>query len=226
MKYRLLKPICLCLVAMLTGCGHNDTELDPAAQQIIDISFTNDTVYAMAGDAFTLTPQIYPETASSSSVYLRSGNAKVVDITDKAIYALGEGTTYVIASSMDQTIADTCVVVVIPRWVDDPYRYLNDMVVYAHISHQGLVPKAWIKVAAFYGNELRGTGEPMNTGRSLWRFRIWSNQSNVSTAQPGNENISFRLYDPQMLQIQTSSLTIFDGQSHGTPVQPLELTFK
>ena len=227
MKHRLSQLLCACLVAMLTGCGLIDMEFDPITQQITNMSFNYDTVYVMKGDTFFLAPYIYPETVANKSIYLHSMNPDVVGVQNDTIFAAGEGTTEVMAVAVSNALSDTCTVIVMPRWQDSPYRFLNDMVVYAHVLVGGAVPQGQMLLGAFFEDELRGMAFPMNADRTLYCFRVWSDQFYVSADHPGSEGITFRIYDPFTLQLSQSSLTLpFDGQAHGTPSQPIEITFK
>ena len=212
---------------MLTGCGLIDMEFDPNTQQVTNMRFTYDTVYVMKGDTFFLAPYIYPEKVSNSAIYLFSGDSEVVGVQNDTIFAAGEGTTEVVAISVSHAISDTCTVVVMPRWADNPYHHLNDMVVYAHVTVSGAEPGSHMLFGAFAEDELRGLALPMNEDRTLYRFRVWSNQFYVSEDNPGYEDITFKAYNPWILQLQTASLSIpFDGQSHGTPSNPIEISFK
>lgn len=227
MKYRLSTIICVCFAMTLASCGLIDMEFDPYTQQVTNMRFSYDTVYVMKGDTFFLAPYIYPDTVSNSTIYLHSVDDRVVGVQNDTIYAADEGTTKVIAISVSHAICDTCTVVVMPRWADNPYQYLNDMVVYAHILMDDYVPGNLMRFGAFFEDELRGLAIPMNEDRTLYRFRVWSNQFYVSEDSPGYEDIVFRAYNPLTLQLQTASMVIpFDGQSHGTPSNPIELIFK
>ncbi|MCR4922023.1 MAG: hypothetical protein K5945_10045 [Bacteroidaceae bacterium] len=231
MKYRLSKLICFCLVGMLTGCGLIDMEFDPITQQIISMQFNYDTVYVMKGDTFFLAPYIYPDTVSNTTMYMKSFDEQVVGVQNDTIFAAEEGTTQVVAVSVSHGLADTCTVIVLSRWDDILERkreFSNDMVVYAHILVDGFAPGSKMIFGAFCDDEVRGLAEPMKDDRSLYRFRIWSDEFHVSGDDPGTEEITFRGYNPRTLQMTTTnSLKIrFDGESHGTPSKPLELTFK
>ncbi len=230
MKYKLSRLICFCLVGMLTGCGLIDMEFDNETQQVISIHFNYDTVYVMKGDSFLLAPYIYPDTVSNTTVYMFSGNENVVGIQNDTIFAAGEGTTTVVAITVNNAISDTCTVIVMPRWKDPlPTQYINDMVVYTHILVGGYAPGSKMIFGAFHKDEVRGLAVPMKDDRSLYRFRIWSDEFYVSEGDPGYENITFRAYNPRTLQMQypSKALTIpFDGETHGSPSRPLELIFK
>ena len=229
MRYRLSKLICFCLVGMLTGCGLIDMEFDPVTQQIISMQFNYDTVYVMKGDTFFLAPYIYPDTVSNTTMYMKSLDDGVVGVQNDTIFAAGEGETQVIAVSVSHGLADTCTVIVLPRW-DVPLErdYINDMVVYAHILVGGFPPGSKMMFCAFSDDEPRGMATPMNEERTLYRFRVWSEDYYVSPESPG-EQITFRAYNPRTLQMQypTKADTIyFDGETHGTPSKPLEMSFK
>ncbi len=230
MKYKLSRLICFCLVGMLTGCGLIDMEFDNETQQVISIHFNYDTVYVMKGDSFLLAPYIYPDTVTNKTLYMYSYDEQVVGIQNDTIFAAGEGETEIVAISVSHSVSDTCHVIVMPRW-EDPgsYQYISDMVVYTRILVGGYAPGSKMIFGAFYNDEVRGLGVPMRDDRSLYRFRVWSDEFNVSGSDPGSENITFRAYNPRTLQMQrpTNGLTIrFDGETHGTPSRPLDLIFK
>ena len=229
MKYKLSRLICFCLVGMLTGCGLIDMEFDKETQEVISIRFNYDTVYVMMGDTFLLAPYIYPDTVSNDVLYMFSGNEQVVGIQNDTIFAAGEGETEIVAISVNHAVSDTCHVIVMPRWTEPSgYDYINDMVVYTHILVTGYEPGSRMIFGAFCNDEVRGLAVPLRDDRSLYRFRVWSDEFYVSEGDPGNEKITFRSYNPRTLQMQKSSnsLTIpFDGQTHGSPSKPLELRF-
>ena len=230
MRYRLSKLICFCLVGMLTSCGLIDMEFDPVTQQIISMEFNYDTVYVMKGDTFFLAPYIYPDTVSNTTMYMKSLDDDVVGVQNDTIFAAGEGETQVIAVSVSHGLADTCTVIVLPRW-DVPLEreYINDMVVYAHILVGGFPPGSKMMFAAFCDDEIRGLATPMNEDRTIYRFRVWSDEYYVSGESPSNEEITFRAYNPRTLQMQypaKADTLHFDGETHGTPSKPLEMSFK
>ncbi len=229
MKYRISKLICFCLVGLLAGCGLIDMEFDSETQELVSMHFTYDTVYVMKGDTFFLAPYIQPDTLSNTTIYMYSNDDRVVGVRNDTIYAADEGTTTLVAVSVSHALSDTCTVVVMPRWGDfDGRGFVNDMVVYSHILVTGYAPGSRMIFAAFHDDEIRGLGEAMNDDRTLYRFRVWSNEFYVSGDNPGHEEITFRAYSPRTLQVQTSpSLVIpFDGETHGSPSRPTELTFK
>ena len=202
MKYRLSKLICFCLVGMVTSCGLIDMEFDPITQQVISMQFNYDTVYVMKGDTFFLAPYIYPDTVSNATLYMYSANDEVVGVQNDTIFAADEGETMVVAVSVSHAISDSCVVVVMPRWDDVmDHQYVNDMVVYARILSGGLAPAGKMLFSAFSDEEPRGLAVPMNEERTLYRFRIWSDDFYVSGDSPGEE-ITFRAYNPRTLQVQ------------------------
>ena len=145
------------------------------------------------------------------------------------IFAADEGETLVVAVSVSHAISDSCVVVVMPRWDDVmDHQYVNDMVVYARILSGGLAPAGKMLFSAFSDGEPRGLAVPMNEERTLYRFRIWSDDFYVSGDSPGEE-ITFRAYNPRTLQVQETMTPFsipFDGESHGTPSNPIELRFE
>lgn len=230
MKYRLSKLMCFCLVGLLTSCGLIDMEFDPVTQQIISMKFNYDTVYVMKGDTFFLAPYIYPDTVSNTTMYMYSFNKQIVGVQNDTIFAAEEGETGVVAVSVSHALSDTCHVIVLPRW-EEPreHKYLNDMVVYAHILSGGMAPGSKMLFGAFCGDEPRGLAVPMTDDRSLYRFRVWSNEFYVSGDNPGHEEITFRAYNPRTLQMQETAVPfsiMFDGETHGTPSEPIELRFK
>ncbi len=208
MKYRLSKLICFCLVGMMASCGLIDMEFDPETQQIVSMQFNYDTVYVMKGDTFFLAPYIYPDTVSNTTLYLYSTNEQVVGVQNDTIYAADEGETLVVAVSVSHAISDSCV--------------------YAHILSGGMAPAGKMLFGAFSDDEPRGLAEPMNEERTLYRFRVWSDDFYVSQGRPGEE-ITFRAYNPRTLQVQETMTPFsipFDGESHGTPSKPIELRFE
>ena len=230
MKYKLSRLICFCLVGMLMGCGLIDMEFDNETQQVISIHFNYDTVYVMKGDSFLLAPYIYPDTVTNKTLYMYSYDEQVVGIQNDTIFAAGEGETEIVAISVSHSVSDTCHVIVMPRWEDpSPNQYINDMVVYSHILVTGYSPGSRMIFGAFCNDEIRGLGKPMNDDRSLYCFRVWSNEFYVSEDEPGYEEITFRAYNPRTLQMQypiNADTLLFDGETHGTPSQPLELRFQ
>ena len=166
---------------------------------------------------------------SNTTLYLYSTNEQVVGVQNDTIYAADEGETLVVAVSVSHAISDSCVVVVMPRWDDvNEHQYINDMVVYAHILSGGMAPAGKMLFGAFSDGEPRGLAEPMNEERTLYRFRVWSDDFYVSQGRPGEE-ITFRAYNPRTLQVQETMTPFsipFDGESHGTPSKPIELRFE
>jgi hypothetical protein len=139
---------------------------------------------------------------------------------------MAEGETSVVGLSVHNGLSDTCMVYVIAPWVLNANDYSDDMVVYATATINGKpFDPAKMSIAAFAGSEMRGKGEVITIGdKQLLRFRIYSYLNFDSDMSADPEYIRFKCHDREnMTLITLPQYIIFDGETHGSPSEPVGL---
>lgn len=195
-------------------------EFDPDTQQINSITFSHGKVYVMERDTFFLAPYIYPDNAASKSIAWESEDEDIVHCSHDTIIAEKIGVTRLIVTTVLNQKSDTCIVHVIPRWEVDSYTYPYDMLLFAHVTMDGLPLPSHVRLAAFWEDTPRGLAFPVDREKSIYCFRIWSYFDN------SNDSITFQAYDSRNLQRYFIDYSLkFDGQTHGIPSDPINLKF-
>jgi len=223
------KTVCMALVSMLTvSCGIIDMELNEDVQVAYDMHLSHDTVYVTVGDTFVIEPVFFPDSVSNRELLFLSEDESVVTIYNDTVVAMAEGETSVVGVSVLNGFADTCMVYVMAPWVLNANDYSDDMVVYATATIDGkpFDPERMM-IAAYSGSTFRGRGELINVGgKDILRFRIYSYYEwDTSMPELEAEYIRFKYYDRENLTLKTfPQYIIFDGETHGSPSEPIGLT--
>jgi len=209
-------------MGMYSSCGLIDMDTDENVQQAYEMSLGRDTVYAMVGDSFMVKPVFTPEIVSNVEIFWFADYDSIIRVINDTIVAVGEGKSFLHGISVQDVKEDSTLVIVMPEWTYQPYNWPYETVVYANVRLNGEPLPAYMKVAAFVGDECRGIGEKKNwNGISYTQFRIGSEMFSYPDPTSDdiyiNETIRFVLYDPEthMLSELDETMT-FDGETHGT----------
>ena len=222
------KMVCMALLSLLSvSCGIIDMEIDEGGQIAYDMHLKHDTVYVMVGDTFVLDPVFFPDSVSNRELLFLSEDESVVALVNDTVIAMAEGETSVVGLSVHNGLSDTCMVYVMAPWVLNANDYSDDMVVYATATINGKpFDPDKMSIAAFAGSEMRGKGEVISIGdKQLLRFRIYSYLNYDSDISEDPEYIRFKCHDREnMTLITLPQYIIFDGETHGSPSEPIGLT--
>jgi hypothetical protein len=217
----------MALLSLLSvSCGIIDMEIDEGGQIAYDMHLNHDTVYVMVGDTFVLEPVFFPDSVSNRELLFLSEDESVVALVNDTVIAMAEGETSVVGLSVHNGLSDTCMVYVMAPWVLNANDYSDDMVVYATATINGKpFDPAKMSIAAFAGSEMRGKGEVITIGdKQLLRFRIYSYLNFDSDMSADPEYIRFKCHDREnMTLITLPQYIIFDGETHGSPSEPVGL---
>ncbi len=215
------------LTSFITSCGLIDMEFDEEVQMVYDMKLDHDTIYVIEGDSIVLQPLFTPDSVSNREVFFRSANEDIAYIHNDTIIAAGEGETVISATSVMNEKMAFCQVYVMAPWEINIYNFSNDMVVYvtASIDGEPLNPETQT-IGAFVGGNLRGIGEVIELkDTKIVRIRIYGRYEWGDDEPTRPELVRFACYDKEKLMFNYLSLYIpFDGETHGTPSAPLELT--
>ena len=221
------KMVCMALLSLLSvSCGIIDMEIDEGGQIAYDMHLKHDTVYVMVGDTFVLEPVFFPDSVSNRELLFLSEDESVVALVNDTVIAMAEGETSVVGLSVHNGLSDTCMVYVMAPWVLNANDYSDDMVVYATATINGKpFDPTKMSIAAFAGSEMRGKGEVITIGdKQLLRFRIYSYLNFDSDMSADPEYIRFKCHDREnMTLITLPQYIIFDGETHGSPSEPVGL---
>ena len=222
------KMVCMALLSLLSvSCGIIDMEIDEGGQIAYDMHLKHDTVYVMVGDTFVLEPVFFPDSVSNRELLFLLEDESVASLVNDTVIAMAEGETSVVGLSVHNGLSDTCMVYVMAPWVLNANDYSDDMVVYATATINGKpFDPAKMSIAAFAGSEMRGKGEVITIGdKQLLRFRIYSYLNFDSDMSADPEYIRFKCHDREnMTLITLPQYIIFDGETHGSPSEPVGLT--
>ena len=224
-----LSPLsCLLLMAsLLASCGLIDMDFDDNVQMAYDMQLDRDTVFVTQGDSFVLHPLFTPDTVSNREVFFRSANEEIAFIKNDTIIAESQGETIVSATSVMNEIMAFCHVFVLAPWEINIHMFSNDMVAYLSATIDG-VPVDFGKqmVVAFVGSELRGIGKPIELkDKDVIQMRIYGylEWDDIEPTRP--ELVRFAIYDNEELMLKHLPVYLdFDGETHGSPSAPIELT--
>lgn len=228
-SFHILPFSCIMLLASLfTSCGLMDMEFDENVEITYDMRLDRDSVYVAVGDSFVLHPVFSSDSVINREVFFASANEDIAYLRNDTITAASEGETVIRGTSVMNEKTDSCRVFVLPPWEIDIYKYSNDMVAYVTATVDGvpLNPETQM-IAAFVGAELRGIGEPMKLkdSKTIVRIRIYGYYEWGDDEPTAPELVRFVCYDREELMLKHLSLYIpFDGETHGRPSAPLELT--
>ena len=216
----------LCSV-FLAGCGLIEMEFDTITQQVSSITFAHDVVYVMEGDTFFLAPYIYPDTVSDATLFMYSENDSVVKVQNDTIVAYGEGESYIWAVASNYNCQDSCQVIVMPSWNITPYEHPYEQVVYCTLDMGENLEfnPSTMRLSAYRNGRPIGQAEQkeLANGQKYLRIRCWGDDE-VATDNE-NDEVYFVLYYNLTLQLDYIQQTIpWDGQTHGNPYHPIQLT--
>ena len=224
-----LSPLfCLILMAsLLTSCGLIDMEFDDNIQAAYDMHLDRDTVFVTQGDSFVLHPVFSPDTVRNREVFFRSANEEIAYIMNNTIIAESQGETVVSATSVMNDIMAFCHVFVLAPWEINIHMFSNDMVAYLTATIDG-VPIDFEKqnVVAFVGSELRGIGKLIELkDKDVIQMRIYGHLEWDDLEPTRPELVRFAFYDKENLMLKNLPIYLdFDGETHGSPFAPIELT--
>lgn len=237
--------ILICL--SLTSCGLLDYDMEEGREELaVTMELGRDTMYVMTGDRFTFEPLFTPDTVNISDLYFYTDRPNILFFSTEGFEALEPGWAKVYAMSVSSRISDSCAVCVLEPWNLTVKRYPYETVIYAHVTVEGQPPTDEMIVAAFSGSEVRDFARVYEAhGTTFMIFRAGSEyRYTPDDEEPDfdldddeepddvpwttqHEYISIRAYDPVHHRLYTNRTRIlFDGESHGTPSQPLQIDLK
>lgn len=223
------KTVCMALVSMLTvSCGIIDMELNEDVQNVFDMKLNYDEVHVFVGDTFFVRPVFVPDSVSNKEVLLQVASEGIVVNQNDTLVAVGAGETQIVVTSVENSLVASCDVTVWEAWTLDPNVYSDDMVVYASVMVDGKpFNPATHRVAAVVGAECRGEGEVFELGgKQFVLFRVYSYQEWGTDEPTRPELVRFACYDKKNFTLVHSSTSLqFDGETHGSPSRPFELSF-
>lgn len=217
----------LLMASLLTSCGLIDMDFDDNVQVAYDMQLDRDTVFVTQGDSFFLHPVFSPDTVRNREVFFRSANEEIAYIMNDTIIAESQGETVVSATSVMNEITAFCHVFVLAPWEINSHMFSNDMVAYLTATIDGVpIDFEKQKVVAFVGSELRGIGKPIELkDKEVIQMRIYGHLEwdDIEPTRP--ELVRFAFYDKENLMLKKLPVYLdFDGQTHGSPSVPIELT--
>lgn len=220
MRTKLLSIIII--LAGFSACGEIVDFGDDSTNWATGLSLSRDTLTLMPGDSCLLTPVFTPADATKMNVFWLSDDDEVATMANDTIVAVGEGSTNVNVSTVNGALKTSVHVKVLTPWQIDTWHYPYETMVYAQVTVRGQAfDPTQMQVGAFIDDELRGMAQVREAnGKSYVLVRVYSETN--ATAK-----IQFRCYDRKAarLDVFTQSLT-FDGESHGTLSNLLQLTIE
>lgn len=205
----------------LTSCGLVDFDMNDEAQPVQSMTLDHDTVYVMQGDCFALKPVFTPDTISNQAVLYVSNDKEVAVIEADSIRAVGAGWTTITAMSVSGRFMATCEVCVMPRWQVSPYSYPDEMFVFAKVNIHGQEPDNDMMVAALINDEVRGVGQWLTVGN--YRCMVFRILNNGVDEVP--DRVDFACYNRKTFRVEYFKQWLtYDGETHGTPANPVSLT--
>lgn len=218
---------CLLTGSLFTSCGLIDMEFDENIQDVYDMRLDHDTVYIAQGESFVLQPVFTPDTVGNREVFFSSANEEIAYIKNDTIIAESVGETVISAMSVMNEKMAFCHVFVLEPWEINVYNYLSDMVVYVTASIDG-VPLDFEKqmVLAYVGPELRGIGKPIVLkDKTVVQIRVYGYIPYDIEVLPLPEYVNIAYYDYDTLMLKHLPINLeFDGETHGSVSEPIELT--
>jgi len=212
-----------CMAMALTSCA----DLFDMDDAIVPREMTLEThaVTLMLGDSCVIKPIFTPDSLSNNVVYWMSMDPEIASfVSGDTLVGLSIGTTEALAISVtDYNQIDTCAVEVIDRWQLPDEDFPHETIVYANVLIHGQPPTDDDIIAAFYEGEVRGIGQIFEMrGHSVMRIRIAGDF--VDNDELDQQSVAFRCFRRSHHELLTFPQWIFfDGESHGTPSEPLQL---
>ena len=168
-----------------------------------------------------------PDTVGNREVFFRSANEEIAYIKNDTIYAESAGETVISATSVMNEKMAFCQVFVLEPWEIDIHKFSNDMVAYVTASIDG-VPLDFEKqmVLAYVGPELRGIGKPIVLkDKTVVQIRVYGYIPYDIEVLPIPEYVNIAYYDYDTLMLKHLPIYLeFDGETHGSVSEPIELT--
>ena len=201
---------------------------EPDSVIITDLYFYTSEDSTVEEDIFVPVDSIIEEEYDyeDDSLSTARGNA-IVGISKDGLLALRPGWTKVFAESVSSRLIDSCVVCVMEPWAEAVVDYPTETVIYADVTIQGLPATQETLVAAFVGDELRAFGTfayRRGTDETCMIFRIRHDRVDPGAPEPGK--IELRYYDaPNYNLLRFMPDISIDGESHGTPSNPVRIAF-
>lgn len=232
MKHRILFQLFPFFAMMMsfTSCGLMDMEFGEGERIMSSLSLPYDSVYAMVGDTFDLTPIITPAEHVSKNVVWTSRTDSVLRATDNMFIAVGEGESVITCMNVETLVSDTCHVTVFPRWQFNTKDYFENMVFIADVTLNGkpFEPKTQTIVARIK-NTILGVGQQREAfGIKYVELRVWF-PSFVEPELRDEFNdilVHFSLYDRSTLQLYDCKEYLnLDRDSHGSLSDLYEIRF-
>lgn len=168
------------ITILLTSCGEFYTFEESEPADNVSITVMQDTVYLMVGDTMALQVRFSPERRDPMPVfwYPAAGVDSCAKVLNDTLMALRTGEVDMVAVGGSGTLADTCHVVVVDRWLEQDFSHEqpSDMVIYANITVGG---KPWNpeeqQVAAVVRGRIAGFAEQREAhGVRYALLRLWS----------------------------------------------------
>lgn len=227
--WRIIMFSCVAVVmTMTTSCGLIDMDFGTVIQVPYTMRLNPDTAYVMEGDTFVIAPVFVPDSVSNREVYYSSEADSVATVQGNTVVGVSEGDTRIKAISVQDTTKAYCQVFVMAPWAVNPYDYSDDMIVYATAKIDGkpFDPSRQM-IGAFSGPEFRGMGKMIEwQGRKFLQFRIYGYMEWGDDEPTLPVQIRFACYEKEHVSLKYASLLLpFDGETHGTPSDPIELNF-
>jgi hypothetical protein len=207
----------------VTSCALVDFDFDEKLQGKYDMHISNDTVFVMLGDTFSLSTVFSPDSKALTAVQWATTDDSIVAINGNVFTAVRPGTTYVTATSVYHNVQDSCFVQVM-KWDVSPYQYPQETIFYAQVTvDDDMFDPDFMTIAAFINGECRGLGELKKYGDvEVVQFRVWGEVM----ATDGPEIIRFRIYRSDNLLCDFMPYSyFFDGETHGTLSSPVVLEY-
>ena len=228
MRKHLIRYIARC--ALLAGVAAGTTscaDLFDMPEAVVPTTMTLETheVTLMVGDSCVVHPIFNPDTVTNEVIFWMSLNPDVAAfVSADTLVGMSVGETGAVAISVtDRSQIDTCAVNVIDHWALPEEDFPHETIVYANVLIHGAPPADGDVIAAFVGGEVRGIGQMFEMrGHSVMRIRIAGDF--VEPDEMEQQSVAFRVYSRSRHQLETFPQWIyFDGETHGTPSQPLLL---
>ena len=215
------------LSSLTVSCGLIDMEFDEGIQSPYEMKLDHDTVYVFPEGSFVLNPVFTPDSVSNKEAFFFSDADSIATLKNDSVIAVGVGDTRITAISVLGEKKAYCDVFVMEPWAVNPYDYSNDMVVYAvPILYGKPFNPEKQQIGAFSGPEFRGMGELVEwNGVQFLKFRIYGHNEWGNDEPTAPELIRFACYDSDSLRVDYLPQVIsFDGETHGTPSELLQLS--
>ena len=216
--------ILICL--SLTSCGLLDYDMEEGREEVaVAMNLERDTMYVMTGDRFKLTPLFEPDTVNIGDLYFYTDRPNILFFSTEGFEALEPGWAKVYAMSVSSRISDSCAVCVLEPWDYVIANYPHETVIYAEITVNGVEATEDDEFAAFVGSELRAFGDyNIAYDKEFFIFRVSHELLGPDTPR---ERINLYKYDSVGHNLYTGSQWFYaDGESHGTPSNPVKIDFR